>query len=164
MLTNYKGTYLGRNIQVPLVRRECAPRGTPVVVFASRCEPIRLVDKHLCRDPRSDEDRVNLGRIDLARLVQLLEPYVRIRVLQVCSEILILEDGVEHTRDVGERKEIRDRDYHDRCGKPGQKLGNAVVRRRSGPVYVGGTCRQVKPPTRLSRRYCAGWRDVHSKT
>ena len=79
-----------------LVRRERSPCRAPIVVLSSGRKPIWLVHENLSRDARAYEDGVDFGRLDLSRVVELLQTNVRIRILQVGGKVLVLEDSVEH--------------------------------------------------------------------
>lgn len=97
----------------------------PVVVLAARGGPVGLLHEHLRGDAWADRDRLEHGRVRLARRVQLVQADVRTCVLEARGEVLWREDGAREPRGVGDRGEVRRGDYEDEGSKPEGERGCA---------------------------------------
>lgn len=90
----------------------------PVVVLAARGGAIGLLHEHLRGDARANRDRLEHGRVHLARRVELVQANVRACVLEARGEVLWREDGAREARGVGDRGEVRRGDYEDEGPQP----------------------------------------------
>ncbi len=147
-------------MQASLIRREHSPCLVPVVVLTPRGEFARLVDEDLRGDAWADQDGRDLRGVDHPGLIELLKADVGIGILQVQGEVLVLEDGAEHTRDVYERNEVGACDKHyGRCEPEKQARDVFTLSgRRIRPGRLLAPLEGSKPPAKLVRwAFCGGY-------